>query len=636
MPALNGHAHANGSVVKPRTAVVVEDYIDDPLNGSSLSSAKRVISRDTTSSSDTIQPPGASMSPSSSSSLQHSPPLPLQRDGGYASRREYSDSSSTTMGGLGSPFGEDSETGHGGENGISMLSQDGWMAHASTERLTEQRDGSKAGGRNGHAYGATPSSYKRMSSQSTSTASSSAGPGMVSSSLRRGGGREEDEEGDDEAKQVEQNLERWAAAERQRRKAARSSRTNSLLGPPADSATTSLARRLSSFGRRTPSGPTTGLTAGSNGRSGYDNDGSSSSAENLRRFSATQSFSSAESYLTEGSSVDSSIGSQRGRRTAAAMATGADRKGKARALDHEDGEGGDMGSPFSDPSEGRRGSAGADDAAAAVARRRSVKPTATRPIVTPGRAPSIRRTPAGTPSIIVATDVDASKGANEASSSSASPSSAGGAGPTNPFLTSNEAASANGGNYPLTAISETDQDEDDGAETTGSSSRTPKTSSSGATARPPPFARSATSDTISTVTTLQPSSSSRMSMSKFREIGLDDEEGSDASDDEYEARGGDSEERRRRRQIKSQVLEEDDVPPVSSLSYGGGDRQSISPAQRARSQRRRDIEAEREAEEDRQRIREGKGRQPWWTEWICGCGRVVDEDNEQTGKTGPE
>lgn len=38
------------------------------------------------------------------------------------------------------------------------------------------------------------------------------------------------------------------------------------------------------------------------------------------------------------------------------------------------------------------------------------------------------------------------------------------------------------------------------------------------------------------------------------------------------------------------------------------------------------------AEEDRRIIREGRGRQTWWTEWLCGCGRVIDDDNEQVSK----
>ncbi|KAL9937319.1 hypothetical protein V8E36_003728 [Tilletia maclaganii] len=42
--------------------------------------------------------------------------------------------------------------------------------------------------------------------------------------------------------------------------------------------------------------------------------------------------------------------------------------------------------------------------------------------------------------------------------------------------------------------------------------------------------------------------------------------------------------------------------------------------------------AQRQEEEEQMRA----GRQPWWTEWLCGCGRhAADEDEQQYGKTNP-
>lgn len=365
-----------------------------------------------------------------------------------------------------------------------------------------------------------------------------------------------------------------------------------------------------------------------------------------------------------------------------------DRKGKGKATDDDEGQ--QDRSPFSDPSE----------TFPSPRRRSYVKPSALRPIVTPGRAPSIRRTPAGTPSI-VATDADAANGSMGAAARGS---------PENPFLSSNEAASANGGHYPLSAINEADGDEK--STITGNSTAdggTPRTSS----IRPSGSQRRETSETIQTArtprkqgsndsdaATTSPTTSmadkrlSRMSTSsKFREIGLDDDEDEDdynsgGPDGARRSSGYDQEEADRRRRIKSRALQgeddDDDIgydgkrrsssrykdeysptsptSPTSAKAYGRISRMlnpmspssgpTSSPARHpadshAEQQRQKRLQrqkhddeenarAEAEAEEDRRRIREGRGRQPWWTEWLCGCGRVFDEDNEQTGKTGPE
>lgn len=266
----------------------------------------------------------------------------------------------------------------------------------------------------------------------------------------------------------------------------------------------------------------------------------------------------------------------------ASPALSSDLKGKARAMEDDRG-------PFSDPVYPTNSSS----------KRRSVKPMATFPIVTPGRAPSIRRTPAGMPSII-ATDADApSTEPNDTRGSGASAN-------VNPFLSSNEiAAPTNVTQVVMDSIHE--EKEKDGSLLSPTQRYV--------------FTRKGSSDTMMTTASLvrvrQPANSSRMSISKFLEIGLEnEEEDRDRSvSSNGEARrftGEDDSGRSRHRRIRSQILGEDEY------EYGTRSR------------------AESEAQEDRQRLSEGNGRQPWWTEWICGCGRVVDEDNEQTGKTGPE
>lgn len=355
-----------------------------------------------------------------------------------------------------------------------------------------------------------------------------------------------------------------------------------MLGPP-ESAGNSLARRLSQLGRKAsvgallpestrsgkmPSDPRSSTTGSVSSADSYASDGTrgrsgGEEASNLTKPSdATNPSSARHSYSGRGielsqsndGAVDDAVASP------ASNPPYVDRKGKGRARD------GDDRSPFSDVP---------NTSPTTASKRRSLKPTASHPIVTPGRAPSIRRTPAGMPSI-VATDVDAPGAPHSHRPENA-----------NPFLSSNEAASSNGGNYPLDSIREGDTDE-------------ALTKSPTAANQHPPFARRGTSETVTTLgskgtTVRPPSAASRMSMSKFREIGLDNDD--DASG----------------------------IQGYEDSEHGGQDAHS-----RARQR------AAREAEEDRQRIKEGNGRQPWWTEWICGCGRVVDEDNEQTGKTGPE
>lgn len=248
-------------------------------------------------------------------------------------------------------------------------------------------------------------------------------------------------------------------------------------------------------------------------------------------------------------------------------------KGKGRALDHAQ-------SPFADPSE----------SSPQQQKRRSLKPTASRPIVTPGRAPSIRRTPADTPQII-ATDVDAQQQQSDRQqrrfSRNGTPLAA-----ENPFLSASEAVQAaeKGGHYRPRTHEAIQEDERD----IGMPSMTRATT------------WESVSSTTSAATTTQPSA--RYSMSKFREVGLDVSEGE-------EEESVPAPELERRRQLKRVMTGDDESSTTRSGRY---DRRH------------------QEAEEDRRRVREGKGRQPWWTEWLCGCGRVIDDDNEQTGKTGPE
>ncbi|CAO1617420.1 unnamed protein product [Sympodiomycopsis kandeliae] len=512
---------------------------------------RRLTLSDTNSSSSTIQP---SASSSSSTGL-------------FGTSRRDSDGNTSIVSPLDTPV-----VGNGSERtrnsvylrhgSIDDGHKSGWAAYTSTEHLNPVGLGHE-------------NEYGRHSTKTRSQ----------TSSYDEQGGASEDQ---DEARQVQMNLERWAAAEKQRRKAARTSRS-SFLGPPE---TGNLARRLT-FGRK-PSSNVDESKSSSSSSAATDRESAL-----LRKGSAGTSLSSNDSMHTDSrrGSGDSSQkltanGSPTRSLTGQSLedvpeddnvtlsSNGRAHKGKNRAID-ENGEGEEWGkgsrgtgradqSPFADPSEFPRQSASS--------KRASLKPSASRPIVTPGRAPSIRRTPTNTPQII-ATDVDAQQEKRNSRRHRDG---------QNPFLSASEAAveaAEKGGHYNNHF---NDHESDIGL---------------------PSMNRTTTSDSLnslsSTSTIQQPK---RMSMSKFREVGLDLSEGEEESTLS-------SNEIQRRRELKR------------TITRNGQESDSEDDERDHRS---------REANEDRMKIKQGKGRQPWWTEWICGCGRVIDDDNEQTGKTGPE
>ncbi|CAO1630168.1 unnamed protein product [Parajaminaea phylloscopi] len=526
-------------------------------------------------------------------------------DSSFASESSYSSRS---------PFADDHDSSHEvrGDEDIGLATHEtfrsGWLTHGSTERLTGDAQDDEYSDRRSAGRDASGS----YASHHTSGSNAAAYGGKDGTPRRKFTQVPPDDDDDEsqEAKQVEQNLERWAAAEKQRRKAVRSSRSVSVIGT-SDASGSSLARRLSTFTRKANTGavvePRTSTTRDLLKRVSIPNSISSAdsgTSEAVKRerplslhtesFKAGQASVNRHSYAGRGLDWISSAQRADEESEAASASSNSSRKGKARALD--DGSGG----PFSD----------ANGSASQGARQSPVKPTPTRPIVTPGNAPSIRRTPAGMPSII-ATDADTNYDGFGATKTR------GGHASRNPFLSTSEASAAEAGHQALDAIRETR--EGDGEQDSPTS-----TSVSTSTYQKPAFHRKGTSDTIttfaSTTTTRQPGSSSRMSMSKFREIGLEE----DSSDGD--AVGGAS--------LRSEGRGINDVGEHGYPRHHGSLRsQMLGDADNGSDARERAAAA---AEEERQRIRDGNGRQPWWTEWICGCGHAVDEDNEQTGKTGPE
>lgn len=457
-----------------------------------------------------------------------------------------------------------------------------------------------------------------------------------------------------------QNLERWAAAERQRRKAARTPNRSSYLAPEEASGPVGLARRLT-LGRKQSAGNTSSSNQGgqSNGHallrkasaansvssveSGFSSEAGQQMGAGMGDFSSRQNGSSLRhSTVAAGRGIqmiDTALSNDFGGAASPAgsdsSSVARDRKGKGRAYDSAP----DPWSPLSASaqrqaaSEAHSSVGNGSGRSSPVERRRSVKPTASRPIVTPGRDPSVRRTSANTPSIIA---IDADGNPVHKNSRSKRLSAA-----DNPFLSSSEqqqqqlqlqqeVASQDGGFPMKTTVRSHDtipEVEDDGSTVGGGSKKTS-------------LRRRDTSDTIQqrhTLTTSGDANRASMSSSKFREIGLNDD---DQVEDEDNL---DPEEAERRRRLRNSIIEDGETSgdggyhsPSSPTSFrSASTRYGLAPhhsdmIRGSRSQR------ERQAEEDRRVIGEGRGRQPWWTEWLCGCGRVVDDDNEQTGKTGPE
>lgn len=203
-----------------------------------------------------------------------------------------------------------------------------------------------------------------------------------------------------EARKIELKLEKWAAEEKMRRKAKRSSRTASILGPPTSSSNNRLSKRLSVLGglgsknQTTLPEPVPAAFQESDSKNPYglqekrgsvvgssdalvDNSGNRTTSSRWTREGSTPTLEDAAE-----SSQDDNVYSS---------STSSDRKGKARELSD----------PFRDPSN--------------ASSPHHTKPSARRPIVTPGRAPTIkhladrRRGPSEGMPAIIATDADEEK-----------------------------------------------------------------------------------------------------------------------------------------------------------------------------------------------------------------------------------
>lgn len=302
---------------------------------------------------------------------------------------------------------------------------------------------------------------------------------------------------------VYQNLGRWASEEKQRRKALRMSRTSSTLGAPPSAKLTKRLSALSILG--TGKGSTQrDLEAGSSPTSG----------DSVKQESAASGDSWGDLDRGQRSDVASSEGDQDAKRAA---------KGKRR----EDSD------PFRDPSVG-----------SSLPRRPTGKPTARSPIVTPGRAPTIRHRAieraretgeTGQMPSIVATDADEEGEAVKQLQDM----------DINPFQSAAEV------------------DEQRQLAMAREAARTAaRTTILHGEEGYPPSGR------------MQMRKS--MSSSKFNEIGLDD-------------------------------AHTVDWPEEADGSHPDGKHEA-----------------------------RGARRIPWWSEWLCGCGREEDEEGEQMGRTCPE
>lgn len=242
-----------------------------------------------------------------------------------------------------------------------------------------------------------------------------------------------------------------------------------------------------------------------------------------------------------------------------------------------------------------------------------MKPSASRPIVTPGRAASLRRPATQTPQIVVASDEANSVNAN------------------NPFMTRGEVAAATAAGIAAAmengialrqvngVIPEGDEDEDQYSTDRPASERrqtseTVRTATSNLTARPRTNGDAGPAGNAEGEE--DEARSKRFSTSsKFREIGLDSRNDLSTIGQRRDSRHDDYDDEDGSRSLSRPYSMTSPADYAAGLERGG--------------RRRREEEM---AEEDRRIIREGRGRQTWWTEWLCGCGRVIDDDNEQVSK----
>ncbi|SJX64796.1 uncharacterized protein SRS1_15225 [Sporisorium reilianum f. sp. reilianum] len=406
-----------------------------------------------------------------------------------------------------------------------------------------------------------------------------------------------------EAKRVQQNLERWAAEERQRRKAHRTSKVVSNRNSAVPGAG-SLPHRLSMLRSAGYTGNTKNLGAGpSSERLAEDAEASPSvshtaslgdrrrhdptarresassggAARGLHRPASPLSFDSAQSF---GSLVSDEQRPNRklpriGSRVASASH---DRQASGGSVASSNGLGhganGSARDPFRDPSEG-----GAADVSTRLSSKRSSlkpTPTASRPIVTVGRASSIQRQAleasyasskgkgkGRSMPTIVATDTEVEEDDDELS-----PGLKRNHNGENPFASSQDSQRRT--RTTSTTLHQGGLDEEVAMEIVGRNKGLRLNGDLGGSSlgtdgetRPPP-ARTSTSS------------------SKFRELG---------------------------------ITEDDDWIDTVSRSMG---KKSMRIARHAGSD-----------EEERQ-----GARKPWWTEWLCGCSRDFDDD-EQAGRTNP-
>lgn len=382
-------------------------------------------------------------------------------------------------------------------------------------------------------------------------------------------------EEEQEARRIEQKLEQWAVQEKSRRKAKRSSRTASvLLTTPTN--TGRFGKRMSALGQmannssgRSQQGQSTlteptpaafddtyGNSTTVNGAAPYAKRNSIGSTDALVG-SGTSAFRDASASVTDlrsqkEGSVDSSVDSE--------TMLASRRKGKGR----------EVSDPFQDPQPPSSYS----------------KPSARRPIVTPGRAPTIRhraleraRTQDNGMPAIVASDADEEQEARNTLDRFNSLE-------DDPFQTASERATV------VTAAEEP---------TTKQQRPTIKTNVSSYTIG-------------STVEERSPETPKRKSTnSRFNEIGLDNEE--DAAGWPMDDSGGESKEATTPRQAKGR-----------KHAYNGNTMMD-------RIHRKSDVGDEDEDDDDHH---EHLSRAPWWTEWLCGCGPPTDADLEQSGRTFPE
>ncbi|PWN53707.1 hypothetical protein IE53DRAFT_121885 [Violaceomyces palustris] len=214
-------------------------------------------------------------------------------------------------------------------------------------------------------------------------------------------------EEDAEAKQVQQNLERWAAEERQRRKAARASKTGSQY-LASDNKGNSIVRRLSSLrssSRNTPSlgsgpsserlaigSPVDAGTAVMPSLTGVRRESLTNAGAGLQRnFSRAASFSSSNDGASVSDMRAASYDLSKTEGGSVSSPPGAE--GAAPGSPGREGKGKarQLRDPFRDPSENGYGNRSPESNFSSPGRGGRPTPTALRPIVTVGRASSIQR-----------------------------------------------------------------------------------------------------------------------------------------------------------------------------------------------------------------------------------------------------